>query len=35
MKDESEDITNAIEDSVEITSNVISKPQHNKDNDKI
>ena len=35
MKDDSEDITNAIEDSVEITSNVISKPQHNKDNDKI
>jgi len=35
MTDENEDITNAIEDSVEITSNVISKPQHNKDNDKI
>ncbi|MBL4940262.1 MAG: septation protein A [Colwellia sp.] len=35
MPDESEDITNAIEDSVEITSNVVSKPQHNKDNDKI
>ena len=35
MTDESENITNAIEDSVEITSNVISKPQHNTDNDKI
>jgi intracellular septation protein len=35
MKDENEDITNAIEDSVEITSNVLSKPQHNNDNDKI
>jgi len=33
--DEDEDITNAIEDSVEITSNVMSKPQHNADNDKI
>jgi len=33
--DEDEDITNAIEDSVEITSNVMSKPQHNTDNDKI
>lgn len=35
MRDDSEDITNAIEDSIEINSNVISKPQHNKDNDKI
>lgn len=35
MKDDSEDISNAVEDSIEITSNVISKPQHNKDNDKL
>lgn len=35
LVDDSEDITNAIEDSVEISSNVITKPQHNKDNDKI
>ena len=35
MRDDNEDITNAIEDSIEINSNVISKPQHNKDNDKI
>ena len=35
ITDENEDITNAIEDSVEITSNVMTKPQHNTDNDKI
>ena len=35
MTNDSDDISDAIEDSVEITSNVISKPQHNKDNDKI
>ncbi|MCI2284426.1 septation protein A [Colwellia sp. MSW7] len=35
MTDDKDDISDAIEDSVEITSNVISKPQHNKDNDKI
>jgi len=35
ITDGNEDITNAIEDSVEITSNVMTKPQHNTDNDKI
>ncbi len=35
ITDESEDISDAIEDSVEITSNVMSTPQHNKDNNKI
>jgi len=35
LVDENEDISNAIEDSVEISSNVITKPQHNSDNDKI
>ena len=35
MPEEEKEIVNVIEDSVEITSNVITKPQHNKDNDKI
>ncbi len=33
--DKDEDLTDAIEDSIEITSNVMSTPQHNKDNNKI
>lgn len=33
--DKADNITDAIEDSIEINSNVISKPQHNKDNDQI
>jgi intracellular septation protein len=33
--DTEEDITDAIEDSIEINSNVMTKSQHNKDNDKI
>lgn len=35
MNDDSDDLTNAVEDSIEINSNIITKPQHNKDNDKI
>jgi len=35
LVEENSDVTNAIEDSVEINSNVMTKPQHNKDNDKI
>jgi len=35
ISDDNEDITDAIEDSIEINSNVMSKPQHNQNNDKI
>ncbi len=35
MDVEDEELSNAIEDSIEITSNVMSKPQHNQDNDKL